>query len=118
VTKAYVDAQDASVLNDAKSYADGKDTSTLNSAKAYADEKDAVVVANANGYTDTAVADAVAGLQDDISAVTQGLATVATSGSYNDLSNKPTIPTFTLTTTDPGEGATLAANTFIGVYNG
>jgi len=46
------------------------------------------------------------------------LATVATSGSYNDLSNKPTIPTFTLTTTDPGEGATLAANTFVGVYNG
>lgn len=46
------------------------------------------------------------------------LATVATSGSYNDLSNKPAIPTFTLTTTDPGEGATLAANTFIGVYNG
>lgn len=46
------------------------------------------------------------------------LATVATSGSYNDLSNKPAIPTFTLTTTDPGEGATLAANAFIGVYNG
>ena len=46
------------------------------------------------------------------------LATVATSGSYNDLANKPTIPTFTLTTTDPGEGSTLAANTFIGVYNG
>lgn len=46
------------------------------------------------------------------------LAAVATSGSYNDLSNKPSIPVFTLTTTDPGEGATLAANTFIGVYNG
>lgn len=27
------------------------------------------------------------------------------------------IPTFTLQTTDPGEGATLAANHFIGVYN-
>lgn len=46
------------------------------------------------------------------------LATVATSGSYNDLSDKPTVPTFTLTATDPGEGAALAANTFIGVYNG
>lgn len=44
-------------------------------------------------------------------------ATVATSGSYNDLANKPTIPVITLTTTDPGEGSTLAANTFIGVYN-
>lgn len=78
------------------------------------------------------------------------LATVATSGSYSDLSNKPTIPvvnnatltiqkngtsvqTFsanqstnatanitvpeiTMTTTDPGEGAALAANNFIAVY--
>ena len=46
------------------------------------------------------------------------LAAVATSGSYGDLLNTPTVPIFTLTTTDPGEGATLAANTFIGVYNG
>ena len=45
------------------------------------------------------------------------LAPVATSGSYTDLSNTPTVPTITMTTTDPGEGATLAANTFIGVYN-
>lgn len=79
------------------------------------------------------------------------LATVATSGSYNDLSNKPTIPTvnnstititnngttvdsfttnassaktialtspvITMTTTDPGEGASLAANHFIAVYS-
>lgn len=44
------------------------------------------------------------------------LATVATSGSYNDLSNKPSIPTWTYTTTDPGEGGTLAENNFIGVY--
>lgn len=75
------------------------------------------------------------------------LASVATSGSYNDLLNKPTIgnatitlqqngtnidtfttnassnknidlpiPKFTLQTTDPGEGATLAANNFIAVY--
>lgn len=46
-----------------------------------------------------------------------GVATVAKSGSYTDLSNKPTIPTITMTTTDPGEGATLAANSFIGVYS-
>lgn len=78
------------------------------------------------------------------------LASVATSGSYEDLSNKPTIPTvnnatltiqengtsvgtftansstdttvnittpvITMTTTDPGEGSTLAANNFIAVY--
>lgn len=78
------------------------------------------------------------------------LSTVATSGSYNDLSNKPTIPTvnnstititnngssvgsfttndssartialsapvITMQTSDPGEGANLAANHFIAVY--
>ena len=79
------------------------------------------------------------------------LATVAASGSYNDLTNKPTIPTVndaTLTiqkngtnvqtftansssnkvaniqvpnlqtsSTDPGEGSTLAADTFLGIYD-
>lgn len=44
------------------------------------------------------------------------LATVATSGSYADLTNKPTIPTITMTSTDPGEGVPLAANNFIAVY--
>jgi hypothetical protein len=68
------------------------------------------------------------------------LATVATSGSYNDLSNKPTIPAaqvnsdwnagsgvaqilnkpaipvITMQSSDPGEGAALAANNFIAVY--
>lgn len=48
---------------------------------------------------------------------TDELATVATSGSYNDLSNKPTVPVITMTTTDPGEGVALAANHFIAVYN-
>lgn len=44
------------------------------------------------------------------------LATVATSGAYSDLSGTPSVPTFTLQNTDPGEGGTLAANSFIGVY--
>ncbi len=44
------------------------------------------------------------------------LATVATSGDYADLSGTPSVPTFTLQNTDPGEGGTLAANSFIGVY--
>lgn len=47
---------------------------------------------------------------------TSGLASVAISGSYADLTNKPTIQNITMTTTDPGEGATLAANNFIAVY--
>lgn len=44
------------------------------------------------------------------------LATVASTGSYNDLSNQPTIPTITMTDTDPGEGQPLEANHFIAVY--
>ena len=44
------------------------------------------------------------------------LATVATSGSYNDLSGKPSIPQVTYTTTDPGEGVDLPANHFIVVH--
>lgn len=44
------------------------------------------------------------------------LANVAISGSYNDLSNTPSVPVITMTTTDPGEGAPLAANNFIAVY--
>ena len=41
------------------------------------------------------------------------LAAVATSGAYADLTGKIDI---TMTTTDPGEGAPLAANSFIAVY--
>lgn len=33
------------------------------------------------------------------------------------LGSNVVIPTITMTTTDPGEGATLAANSFIGVYS-
>lgn len=58
-------------------------------------------------------------MQQDISDLQGGLgglATVARTGSYNDLSNKPTIPVITMTTNDPGEGASLAANHYIAVY--
>lgn len=99
------------------------------------------VQANWNQTTTTA---------DDYIKNKPSLATVATSGSYSDLTNKPTIPTvnngtitiqkngtqvavfsanqsnnttanitvpvITMQTTDPGEGAALAANNFIAVY--
>lgn len=44
------------------------------------------------------------------------LATVATSGAYSDLTGTPSVPVITMQNTDPGEGGTLAANNFIGVY--
>lgn len=102
-TKAYVDQQDAIVLSDAKNYADGKDSALESTVK---------------GYTDSEVLSARNDLGDAITAAINDLAPVATSGEYGDLSNRPTVPVITLTTTDPGEGSTLAANTFIGVYNG
>lgn len=58
-------------------------------------------------------------INNDINAIEgaiNNLADVARSGSYNDLLNKPTIPVITMQTTDPGEGAALAANHFIAVY--
>lgn len=99
-------------------YVDQHDTATLNSAKDYADEKDTDVTAAAKDYTDGEILDLKDELEGELTQVVSGLSTVATSGSYNDLGNKPTIPVITLTDTDPGEGAALAANTFIGVYNG
>lgn len=99
-------------------YVDQHDTATLDSAKGYADEKDADVAAAAKDYTDDEILDLKNELEGELTQVVGGLSTVATSGSYNDLSNKPTIPVITLTDTDPGEGSALAENTFIGVYNG
>lgn len=45
------------------------------------------------------------------------LSTVATSGSYADLTSRPTVPEFIVSSADIGEGQTLAANTFYGVYD-
>ena len=105
-------------------YVDQHDTETLNSAKAYADAQDVTTLTTAQGNADAAIAaaidEATGSLEGEISSAVStaigGLATVATTGSYSDLSNKPTVPVVTMTTTDPGEGATLAANHFIGVY--
>ena len=46
-------------------------------------------------------------IKDSISGyvTSSSLATVATSGSYSDLSNKPTIPTITYGTADPTGGS-------------
>lgn len=132
--KSYADAQDQIILQEAKdytdehggggggdvtkTYVDTQDTATLNSAKAYADEKDATVAANANSYTDGEIADLKTELEGEITDSINELAPVATSGEYGDLSNKPIVPVINLTSTDPGEGSALAANTFVGVYNG
>ena len=124
--KAYADAQDALNLGTAKDYADGVAAQALQDAKDYTDSAASSVVTRqyvdtgdsntldaAKTYTD----DQVAIVDSDLDTLSDSLATVATSGSYDDLTNKPAIPQWTLTTTDPGEGAPLAENHFIGVYS-
>lgn len=112
VTKQYVDDQDAATLLSAEGYADSiKPTKTSDLTNDGASGDSTYVEA------DDLAEVATTGAYNDLSGVPT-LAEVATSGAYSDLSGTPTVPTITLTTTDPGEGATLAANTFIGVYNG
>lgn len=99
-----------------------KNSAIYNALSQKANQGDLATVATSGSYSDltgtpSLATVATSGAYSDLTGA-PSLATVATSGSYSDLTNKPTIPTFTLTTTDPGEGATLAANTFIGVYNG
>lgn len=112
VTKQYVDDQDAATLQAAKDYTDAhsgqggvsqqyvdqQDAATLQSAKDYAVAQDAATLNSAKAYADA---------QDIL------LHTSITSEINTAFSNAPVI---TVTDTDPGEGAPLAANHFIAVY--
>lgn len=73
------------------------------------------VAANLDG---TGTVSGWASLVSDVSgkADASSLSAVATSGLYSDLTGTPTVPTITMQTTDPGEGAPLAADNFIAVY--
>jgi len=143
--KSYVDARDVQTLNDAKAYADAQDATTLQAAKdytdahmpegvattSYVDAQDAVMLQSAKDYADSmdvvtlgqaqdlissATGSVTSSLEGQINAITNSLSIVATSGNYNDLANKPSIPVITMTTVDPGEGSALAANHFVAVY--
>lgn len=124
--KSYTDDLTASALADAKaytdanaastSYVDHQDAATLQSAKDYADSMDVVTLSEAQTMITNATGSVTTDLGDRITALQNSLSTVATSGDYNDLSNLPSIPVITMTTTDPGEGSPLEANHFIAVY--
>lgn len=131
--KSYADGKAATALSDAKNYTDDKDATTLQAAKDYADQKDAITLQAAKDYTDSAASSIVTRTYVDngdattlttaenytdasITAVTDSLATVATTGLYSDLSNAPVVPNIILSDVDPGEGQPLAANSYIGVY--
>lgn len=83
---------------------------------------DVTITTKATGYNDprTATQEQWEDLATRVKAKadSSNLSTVATSGSYDDLSDKPAVPTITMSISDPGEGAPLAENNYIGVYGG
>lgn len=99
VTKAYVDAQDAATLQAAKDYTD-QHGGTGDVTKAYVDQQDTATLQSAKNY---------ANQQDVATLNSANLATQAAISNAN-------IPVITVQSSDPGEGATLAANNFIAVY--
>lgn len=132
--KSYTDAEIDEASATMTAYVDGADATTLQSAKDYADTKDAAVLQAAKDYTDSAASSVVTRTYVDngdsttlqtaknytdqeVGDLQSSLATVATSGSFNDLTNKPDIPVITVTSADPGEGADLPAGHFIFVYD-
>lgn len=73
------------------------------------------LINDANYQSGDQVAAAITDALDDYTPA-EALAPVATSNDYNDLDNLPTVPVFTVQSTDPGPGGSLAANHFIMVY--
>jgi len=114
----YVDGADAQTLADAKAYTDSAVSSTSGASVAYVDTHDADTLQSAKDYTDAQVLTLSDSVANEFITKVDSLATVARTGSYSDLNGAPDVPVITMTTTDPGEGAALAANHFIGVYNG
>ena len=130
--KDYADDAAGDALHDAKDYADTGDATTLQAAKdytdahsgqggvsqEYVDQQDTATLISAESYADSAAALAAGTVQSNLTDLQQSLAAVAFTGDYDDLVGQPDIPTFTLTDVDPGEGAPLAENFFIAVYQG
>lgn len=99
VTKTYVDEQDAATLQAAKDYTD-EHGGTGDVTRVYVDQQDTATLQSAKNYADA---------QDVVTLNSANLAIQAAISSAN-------IPVITIQTSDPGEGAELAANHFIAVY--
>ena len=117
-SKDYTDIEVATALAQAKAYTDTAVSSTGGATTSYVDAQDAINLQTAKDYTDAQVLALSDSVANEFITKVDSLATVARTGSYSDLVDAPDVPVITMTTTDPGEGAPLAANHFIGVYNG
>ena len=132
--KDYTDGKATATLNSAETYTDTKVATNLQAAKDYADAQDAINLQTAKDYADSVAGGGVAksyvDAQDEamltaakaytdqeVSEISGGLATVASTGDYGDLLNKPTVPNIVVTSVDPGVGADLPADTYIFVYD-
>lgn len=132
--KSYTDAEINEISDAINAHMLEADAATLQSAKDYADTKDAAVLQAAKDYTDSAASSVVTReyvdngdsttlqtaknyADQEVGELQSSLATVATSGSFNDLTNQPDIPVITVTSADPGEGADLPEGHFIFVYD-
>lgn len=117
VTKQYVDNQDAATLQAAKDYTDTH-SGQGGVSQQYVDDQDAATLSTAKGYTDTKVA-ALPTVNDATLTIQQNGTTVQTFTANSSTSKTAniTVPVITVTDTDPGEGAALAANNFIAVYD-
>lgn len=116
VTKQYVDNQDAATLQAAKDYTDAH-SGQGGVSQQYVDDQDAATLALAEGYTDTKVA-AIPTVNDATLTIQKNgtdVQTFTANSSTNKTANI-TVPVITVTDTDPGEGAALAADNFIAVY--
>lgn len=117
VTKQYVDNQDAATLQAAKDYTDTH-SGQGGVSQQYVDDQDAATLSTAKGYTDTKVA-ALPTVNDATLTIQQNGATVQTFTANSSTSKTAniTVPVITVTDVDPGEGAALAVNNFIAVYD-
>lgn len=116
VTKQYVDDQDAATLQAAKDYTDAH-SGQGGVSQQYVDNQDAATLQSAKDYVDAEIAD-VPEPNDGTLTIQENGATIQTftADSSENKTVDITVPVFTLTDTDPGEGGALAANNFIGVY--
>lgn len=111
-SRIYANARDAEVLQAAKDYTDQHSGGGV--SKQYVDEQDAATLQSAKSYTDSnipTVNNATLTIQKN----SENVATFTANSSTNTTANI-TVPVFTITDTDPGEGSALAANNFIAVY--
>lgn len=132
--KDYADGKATATLNSAETYTDTKVATNLQTAKDYADAGDAATLQAAKNYTDSAASSVVtrtyvdngdattlttakAYTDQEVGELSSGLSTVAETGEYSDLLNRPTVPNIVVTSVDPGVGAALPADTYIFVYD-